>query len=129
MNVETLIKRLGRALHTAAQDLEQSHSSDHATQQAHYAAATAVRSVADTIGYVLIGTEDFSGIDDSSRETRMAAVFMLSHVRDLEDEKRLEVMDDFISRMSDILSEGSQHGDTEEDLKAVFASLAIKYKF
>jgi len=59
MTIETIIKELGRELLAAANELQESHSGDHATQQAHYAAAAAVRTVAETIGFVLIGTEDF----------------------------------------------------------------------
>lgn len=59
MTIEAKVKELGRELHRTAEDMERSHSDDHATQQAHFAAAAAIRAVADTIGQVLIGTEDF----------------------------------------------------------------------
>ena len=58
-DLTAIVHTLGSALHVAAASLEQSHSDDHATQVAHYAAADAVRTVADAIGYVLIGTESF----------------------------------------------------------------------
>lgn len=62
--ISRLIKTLGRELEASAADFEDAHSADHATSQAHYAAAEAIRRVAGVIGYVLIGTEDFSQAAD-----------------------------------------------------------------
>ena len=59
MSMDALVKRLGRELHKAADDIEVEETHDHAERQANFGAAKAIRTVADTLGYVLIGTEDF----------------------------------------------------------------------
>lgn len=60
MSMELIVKRLGRALHDAASEIETDETHDHAEQQANFGAAKAVRALADTLGYVVNGTEDFS---------------------------------------------------------------------
>jgi hypothetical protein len=59
MSMEALVKRLGRALHQCAHEIETEDTHDHAEQQANFGAAKAIRTVADTIGIVLIDSEDF----------------------------------------------------------------------
>ncbi len=59
MSAQALVKQLGRELHKAADDIETEETHDHAERQANFGAAKALRTVADTIGWVLIETEDF----------------------------------------------------------------------
>lgn len=65
MTIESKVKELGRELHEAANDIEIAETHDHAERQANYGAAKAIRAVADTIGLVLIGTENFKEDDGS----------------------------------------------------------------
>lgn len=62
-------------------------------------------------------------------EAREVAVFVVSTVRHLPDEKRVAVMDEFMERMQDILSEGSHRGNTVHDLTQILTSLAHKHDF
>ena len=65
MSMDAVVKRLGRELYTAANDIETDETHDHAERQANYGAAKALRAVADTIGWVLIETMDFKEEDKS----------------------------------------------------------------
>ncbi len=82
MSMEALVKRLGRELHKAASDIETDETHDHAEQQANYGAAKALRAVADTIGYVMIGTEDFTDTDDLLNNASIAVSHCLNAATD-----------------------------------------------
>ena len=66
MTIQSQIKKLCKGIQDDAADFEESHSHDHATQQAHDAAASAMRLIADRIGEVLIGTENFDDDDQTN---------------------------------------------------------------
>lgn len=69
MTIESTVKKLCRDIQKLADDKDSSASDyahgDHATQQAIYESANTLRSLADVIGFALIGTEDFSEKDGS----------------------------------------------------------------
>lgn len=59
IDIEKVVKTLCRELEVTAKDMENHGSQDHATAAAAYAGAEAIRRVAGTIGWILLGTEDF----------------------------------------------------------------------